>query len=315
MRDFHESVSVTAVPRWAARPSAELEQHGPRALLLVTDLDGCLLDEETYAFDDARPALRALAARGVPLVLASSKTRAEVVPLAEALGLRSPLIVENGGALLVPRGLLSRRVAGALGLGGYDVVGLGLTRRALVAVLGDIAVETGTRVRAFSSLSPTEIQRLTGLSHLAIRRAQRREWDEPFLAEAPAIDAISDAARRRGLRVVQGGRFLHLTGAGDKGSALGLLLDLLAADGRSFRTAAVGNSAHDLSLLERVDWAILIPRATGDIEATLAARLPAARRAQQAGPSGWNDAVLALLGEPAEATARWQPSAMPVPAR
>ena len=58
-------------------------------LLVATDLDGCLLDEETYSYEAARPALDALARRRVPLVLCSSKTRAEMQPLARELGSRS----------------------------------------------------------------------------------------------------------------------------------------------------------------------------------------------------------------------------------
>lgn len=88
-------------------------------LLVATDLDGCLLDETTYAFDAARPALSALAERRIPLVLASSKTRAEMEPLSHALGLAPTLVVENGGALLVPEGQLARAPQGAAHMGGF----------------------------------------------------------------------------------------------------------------------------------------------------------------------------------------------------
>jgi HAD superfamily hydrolase (TIGR01484 family) len=73
-------------------------------LLVFSDLDGCLLDERTYRWDAARPALEALGSRGVPLLLCSSKTRAEMEALAGGLGLAWPFIVENGGALVIPNG-------------------------------------------------------------------------------------------------------------------------------------------------------------------------------------------------------------------
>ena len=49
-----------------------------------------------------RPARRldALRRAGVPLVLCSSKTRAEMEPLAAAIGATGPLVVENGGAIV-----------------------------------------------------------------------------------------------------------------------------------------------------------------------------------------------------------------------
>jgi mannosyl-3-phosphoglycerate phosphatase len=57
--------------------------------VVVTDVDGCLLDE-TYRWEPARPALDALKKRGIPLVLCSSKTRAEMEPLHADLGLDAP---------------------------------------------------------------------------------------------------------------------------------------------------------------------------------------------------------------------------------
>lgn len=264
-------------------------------LLIATDLDGSLLDEETYGFDAARPALDALAEGGALLVLASSKTRAEVTRLARALGVRSPLIVENGGALLLPGGVLSRRVGASRPAGRYRVIPLGLPRRTLVAALAKISAETAAPVRGFSSMSAGEIETITGLSRAAARLARKREWDEPFLADPEAAERVAEAARRRGLVVARGGRFLHLTGATDKGVALVLLLDLLGAEGRPYRTVALGDAANDLPLLERVDRPIVIPRPGGAVDATLAARLPLAERAPAAGPAGWNAAVLAVL--------------------
>ena len=49
-----------------------------RRLVIFSDLDGTLLDHQTYSPAPARPALEALRARAIPLVLCTSKTRAEV---------------------------------------------------------------------------------------------------------------------------------------------------------------------------------------------------------------------------------------------
>ncbi len=72
--------------------------------LVATDLDGSLLDETSYSFAPAREALAQLAERRAPLVLCSSKTRRELEALAASLAYAGPLalIVENGGALVVP---------------------------------------------------------------------------------------------------------------------------------------------------------------------------------------------------------------------
>ena len=47
-------------------------------LVIFTDLDGTLLDGNTYAFDAATEALDAARSHQIPVVLVSSKTRAEM---------------------------------------------------------------------------------------------------------------------------------------------------------------------------------------------------------------------------------------------
>ncbi|HEY7820739.1 MAG TPA: HAD-IIB family hydrolase [Vicinamibacteria bacterium] len=261
--------------------------RGETSLLIATDLDGSLLDAETYSFEKARPALRLLAERGIPLVLASSKTAAEMVPLSDSLSLVTPLIVENGGALLVPRG---EREAG------FSSLVLGARREAIVHALAEIREESGADLRSFSSLDPAEVARLTGLSPSAAELALKREYDEPFLLEDEGkVAALELAAERRGFKLTRGGRFWHLTGKTDKGQALRALLRHYAAEGRRFRTVGLGDAANDLSLLRAVDRPVVIPREPGRLDAALRAALPDAEQAPSPGPVGWNAAILAIL--------------------
>jgi mannosyl-3-phosphoglycerate phosphatase len=257
-----------------------------KGLLVVTDLDATLLDEATYEVAPAREALERLAAEGIPLVLASSKTRAEMEALAGGLPGARPLalVVENGGALVREDGPppAARTILGA-------------SHGDLLTALEEIARETGARLRGFSAIPPAELAKLTGLSRDQVERGRTREHDEPFLLEEGDLARLAAAAARRGLRLHRGGRFFHLTGASDKGRALRVLLGQLAAEGRHFRTAGLGDAPNDLAFLEVVDEAILVPRPDGHVHERLAAALPGARHAPFPGPRGWNAAVLDLL--------------------
>lgn len=268
-----------------------------RDLLVATDLDGCLLDA-SYSYEPARPALAALARDLVPLILVSSKTRAEVEPLARVLGLDTPFVVENGGALVVPRRLLPRDERAAVEEDGpYAEIPLGTPRRVLVEALHELAARTGVRVRGFGGLTSSDLERLTGLSIAAATRALQRHYDEPFLVEGGDEPAarLASAAVRRGLVVSRGGQFHHLTGRVGKGDALRRLLELYGAARRRFHTVALGDAPNDLSMLELCDRPIVVPRANGSLEPSLAAALPRAERAPSPGPAGWNAAVLAVL--------------------
>lgn len=249
-------------------------------LLVVTDLDGSLLDA-TYSAAAAEPALRALRDRGIPLVLCSSKTRAEVAPISRALGLSHPFIVENGGAIVFPRAR-----------GDNEVLLLGIPRAQLTRALQELARRTECRVRGFADFTSWGLSRLTGLDGPSAERALDREFDEPFLVESGDVDRLARVAEAGGLRVTRGGRFFHLTGPHDKATGLRALLERYERQGMRFSTVGLGDSQGDLPLLRAVDWPIVIPGPEGD---ALANALPGAERAPAAGPSGWNAAVLAVL--------------------
>jgi mannosyl-3-phosphoglycerate phosphatase len=254
-----------------------------RVGLVATDLDGTLLDADTYEFAPARPAIEALRRAAIPLVLCSSKTRAEMAPLAAAIGASGPLVVENGGAIVAPGGA---------------VLVLGEKRDRLLAELPAVAREAGVRVRSFADMSAAEVAALTRLPEGQAALAMRREYDEPFLVEDaeasdPGVDARLDAAaRQRGLKVTRGGRLLHLTGPADKGQALRAIVRSAPPDGD---VVGLGDAPNDLALLLAATRPIVLPRPDGTIDPELAARLPGAERAPGPGPAGWSAAVLVAL--------------------
>jgi mannosyl-3-phosphoglycerate phosphatase len=254
---------------------------------VFSDLDGCLLDHGTYAFEPARPALAALRARRLPLVLCSGKTRAEMEAIAARLGLRTPLVVENGGAVVVPAGP-DRSL----------VLELGVPRRQLLAALARLAREAGVDVRGFSQMTADEVAGLTGLVPADAALALRRGFDEPFVVSGaagrdPELDARLDAAARAfGLRVTHGGWLYHLHGPTDKGDGVRAVLRLYEAD--PLRAIGLGDAATDAPLLQAVHRPIVVP-GPGGVDPALAAALPRAEQAPAPGSAGWNAAVLAVL--------------------
>ena len=269
--------------------------------VVFSDLDGMLPDAGTASWEAAAPALEALRAHGIPLVLVSSKTRAELEPLRRRLRHSDPFIVENGAAVFVPQGLFTFPLTRVRSRSSYHVIELGLPYHMLRDVLKQIEDAVETPLHGFGDLSVEEITDITGLCRTEATLAKMREYDEPFLLEGP--ETVVEAVRRqivaRGLRCTKAGRFFHLTGDNDIGEAAALLVQCYEREqrvrfqSRQVKSVGIGNSIHDVPLLAVVDHPILMQQSDGSFDSEVL--LPRLARMRGMGPSGWNDAVLKLL--------------------
>src|SRR3990172_7929121 len=148
--------------------------------IVFTDLDGTLLDTESYCFDAAKPALDRLYHLEIPLILVTSKTRAEVEIWRDRLKNFHPFIVENGGAIFVPSHYFPSPLPSLIRRGPYEVVELGDSYENLLAALRMASQQSRCRVRGFNDMTAEEV---SSCCHLPLDQAilaKQREFDEPF---------------------------------------------------------------------------------------------------------------------------------------
>jgi mannosyl-3-phosphoglycerate phosphatase len=263
-------------------------------LLVFTDLDGTLLDAQTYEWREAADTLNELRRRKVPLILCTSKTVAEVEVIRRRLGIQDPFIAENGGMLVLPWSFLGRP-AGPGSIHHPYMVRLGWGYPEVVAVLKRLARAAKVRVRGFNEMTDKEVADATGLGLPEARQAKQRQASEPFrfVDATPAqIRAFRQAAKADGLQVAQGGRFWYLSAGSDKGRAAELLLFLYELfKGTPVQAIAVGDTSIDLPMLRRVELPLLMQRAGGEFDAEVVRALPTVVRVNGSGPSVWARAV------------------------
>lgn len=263
--------------------------------IIFTDLDGTLLDRDTYSWEAARPALDRLRRQGVPWFLVTSKTRAEVEFLRRSLDHEHPFIVENGGAVFVPLGYFPFAVRGGKRRNSYEVIELGMPYNRLVADLRRASQTSHCRVRGFHEMTPEEVARLCDLPLQQAVLAKEREYDEPFVVlDQHRADVLAAAIEELGCRSTRGGRFWHILGGSDKARAVEALSALFAQWNPPVRTIGLGDGLNDASFLNVVAAPVLIRSAQAE---ELKARVPRGVVTERPGPEGWNEAVLALIGD------------------
>lgn len=265
-------------------------------LLVFTDVDGTLLDHHTYSFSAARDALALLAREGVPLILCSSKTRAELEVLQRELAIVHPFISENGGAVFLPEGYFPFAVRGARAVGGHLAIDFGVPYADVVGRLRATASALGIGVTGFHDLEDEGVARLCGLPVERARLARQREYDEAFLVHGPdapgARRRLVQALEAGGLRCTTGGRFDHVSGRTDKARGLMVLRMLYRlARHRRIVTVGLGDGLNDLALLREVDIPIVVRNQAGRDSGALRRHLPFSRLTSATGPSGWNEAI------------------------
>ncbi|GAB5562542.1 MAG: mannosyl-3-phosphoglycerate phosphatase-related protein [Synoicihabitans sp.] len=277
----------------------QLPSSLPGPWLIFTDLDGTLLDWNTYSPAIARPSLLRLRELGVPVVFCSSKTATEQRALRQSLGIKSiPSIVENGAAVIVPdaAGLATLDWPPAPGEPGRRVKVLGMPGEDVQHRLDQVQQRTGHKLRAYRHITDAELSALTGLDEVSAGRARMREYSETVVEQFPdgVWDELQVEFDAEGLECRHGGRFHTVTGAGtDKGGAVRLISDLYrAAYGRPITTFGLGDSANDTPLLAAVDHPFLVAREDGSW-ADIA--MPNLTRVPGRGPTGWVEVADALM--------------------
>jgi len=265
-------------------------------ILIYTDLDGTLLDHHSYSHAPADALLAQLERDGIPVIPCTSKTRAELLPLREELHNRHPFIVENGAAVIVPRNYFERRPAGLEAAGDFLIKRFVEPRSHWLQLIGDVAEAFRGQFRGFSAMDEHSIVALTGLDAAAAARAAQREFGEPihWTGDADQRQAFISAIESAGAQVLQGGRFMHVSGKCDKGSALRWLNHAYAeADGEPPVSIAVGDSHNDIAMLEAAEHALIVrspahppPELSRNDKLTIS---------EAFGPQGWDEGVRRIL--------------------
>ncbi|MGM0771147.1 MAG: HAD-IIB family hydrolase, partial [Halobacteriota archaeon] len=194
--------------------------------IIFTDLDGTFVDHDNYSYEAARPALKLLKQKDIPLIFCTSKTRAEIEVYVKELDCHHPFISENGGGIFIPEGYFDIDIEFDHKAGSYNVIELGTVYSRLKDTLMEISRNCGIDIINFGNMTTEEVSKDTGLDIRSAGLAKIREYDEVFRI----IDENEEKASKMkeliagaGYNHTRGGRYWHIIGDNDKGKAVRIL--------------------------------------------------------------------------------------------
>ena len=268
--------------------------------LVAADLDGTLLDHDTYQWQPARRALVYLKNHRIPVIFNTSKTLGEAVELQERLGISGPVIIENGSAIAFPAALRQQFVPPGEKVsltrdGDYELLVFGRPRAEILAFIQRTRdTLNAPLLEGYHDWTVTAICENTGLSREEAQRSASKAFSEPFLwrADEAAFTSFTQRASAEGFRILKGGRFFHLQGQTDKGKPLTWLKRMfeqkLNATGK-VKLICLGDNHNDIDMLNAADIPVCVKSPTSPYP-TIKAN-PSTILTESLGPAGWTEAM------------------------
>lgn len=261
--------------------------------LVFTDLDGTLLDHESYSFEFAKESLERLKKKKIPIIISTSKTFAEVEELQKKLGIGEPFIVENGAGIYIPKNSIF--APKSLLHQGWMKISDAYTYNDLRLFFQKM--QKKYPIKGFGDMDIEEVVALTNLPKADALRAMQREYTEPFLLHNESLlESLKLEANRSGMDIIKGGRFYHLFSSNqDKSEAMLKLTALYNQHYEiSHKTLALGDSYNDFKMLKKADIGVLIPKYDNTFADLVGENV---YRAKYPGPKGWNHAIKRFIDD------------------
>ena len=221
-------------------------------ILIFTDLDGSLLNRDTFKFDEIKKYLKELISKGVYIIPNTSKTEKEILEFNNELGSSLPYISENGSAI-----------------NGLDLLNSNLPKELILSREKDnlikifeksVPVNLQSKCKWLSGMDKKKQSLIFGLEDKQLKMALDRKYTIPFIFEGSKGDRnqLSKIVKKIGLVLQEGGRVINLTDKVNKAKALQVFVRFFKKNNKNVKTIAVGDNYNDLDMLKISDFPCLV---------------------------------------------------------
>lgn len=274
-----------------------MQIHNALNWMIVTDLDGTLLDHHTYRFKPALSTLLKLEGHNIPVIINSSKTEKEIDSLRKELHNKHPFIIENGSGILIPQTYFSRQPKKSQTYGSYWEINLGKSREELIHSLNKLPDKTKNLYRSFHQSNIDEIIEMTGLTKEKAVQSMQRRYTEPIQWQGndEQREQFYTNIKQQGLALTEGGRFIHIMGHTNKGRATTWLKKYYEEEFKKpINVIALGDGNNDIDMLKAADIAVIVK---SPVHPPPQFNHPHKIITTATGPNGWHEAIHHLIFE------------------
>ncbi len=256
-------------------------------IVIFTDLDGTLLHNETFKFENIRQYIKNLLSKNISIIPNSSKTKTEIYNFCHELDEELPFIVENGAAIY------------KMNLVNSDFPEKIILSRDKDEILNiffkKIPKELISKCKFVLKLKKDEQLKIFGLSEKQLSYASDRQFSVPLIFKGNKAEKnnLFRLAYNTGLTMQEGGRVINLSDKVSKSYAMKKVSRIFEkTEKQELKTIGVGDNFNDLDMLKSSDVACLVFNEkfkldTLNINNCLVSKKPA--------PEGWEEVVKMAL--------------------
>ena len=254
-----------------------------KKILIFTDLDGSLLDKETFKFDVIKDYFKELVRNGIIIIPNSSKTEAELLDFNEQNNLDLSFITENGSSI---HGL--NKIHHNL----PDKIIISRTINEIRNVYEEnISLDFKNKTTHILELEIEVQQKILGLPLDKIKLAIKRDHSLPIKFNGTEIEKkeFTKILKNSGLTIQTGGRIMNICDNVNKSKAMSKTIELINKEiDNEIITIGVGDNQNDIDMLKQSDYACLVKNDKFDSSLVNIDNLI---KSTEPSPRGWADVI------------------------
>ena len=229
-------------------------------LLIFTDIDGTLINNDTFYEGRNIEIAQTLSEHNHILIYNSSKTFSEIDLMQKRFNTSFPFICETGGGIYHKN--LFNQVSDRL-RDGYSI----MYEAKKIEMFKDIIEKEVQKnfkndLDMFDDLCLDEKSKLSGLRGNDLYLASKRDFSMliSWKSDELRYSKFESVLHGYGLRLIKGGRFCHICTSHDKGQAVTFFLNQIKSSEmyNKIITIGIGDSTNDIEMLSNVDYACVV---------------------------------------------------------